>query len=119
VSKSNLWSPSGIFSNIKILQGCTLVTNDLSILGVLVGSHGFVTHFLDEVLFQYVVHINDLFLLGDRQVTLSILSSCVARRPSYLTWIVPPSFMSFLANFNRRVMQVCGDIMGPRSWESI
>jgi hypothetical protein len=25
--------------------------------------------------------------------------------------------MSFLASFNSKIMQVCGDIMGPRSWE--
>jgi hypothetical protein len=30
-----------------------------------VGFQGFVTHFLDEVLFQDVLHINDLLLLGD------------------------------------------------------
>ncbi len=27
------------------------------------------------------------------------------------------SFLSLLANFNKRVMQVCGDIMRPRLWE--
>jgi hypothetical protein len=42
-------------------------------------------HFLDEVLFQDVVHINDLPFLGDTQTALGILSSCVVRRPFNLT----------------------------------
>jgi hypothetical protein len=29
------------------------------------------------------------------------------------------NFRFFLANFNRRVLQVCGNIMGPRTWEFI
>jgi hypothetical protein len=37
VSKCKLWSPLKIFLGIKIFQGYTLVTNDLRILGVLVG----------------------------------------------------------------------------------
>jgi hypothetical protein len=51
---------------------------------------------------------------------LGILSSYVTCRPSYITWIVLPffSFLCFLVGFDKRVMQVCEDIMGPRSWES-
>jgi hypothetical protein len=41
------------------------------------GSQDFATHFLDEVLFKDVAHINDLPLLGDVQVALGILFSCV------------------------------------------
>jgi hypothetical protein len=78
VSKCKFWSPSWIFSNIEIIQGCTLVTNGLRILGVPMGFQGFVTHFLDEVLSQDVVHINDLLFLGDTKVALGILPSCVA-----------------------------------------
>jgi len=48
------------------------------ILGVLVGSQNFVTHFLDEVLSQDVVHIDDFPLLKNAWVALDILSSCVA-----------------------------------------
>jgi hypothetical protein len=90
------------------------------ILSVPVGFQDFATHFLDDVLFQDVAHIDDLLLLGDAQVALGILASCVTYLPSYLTQIVPPSFsfMSLLAGFNMRVMQICGDIMGPCSWES-
>jgi hypothetical protein len=32
----------------------------------------FVTHSLDEVLFQDVTHIDDLFILGDAQVALAL-----------------------------------------------
>jgi hypothetical protein len=57
-------------------------------------------HFLDEVFFQDVVHIDDLFLLGDTQIALGILSSYAAHQPSNLTWIVPPSsFLSFFGKF--------------------
>ncbi len=49
--KCKLWSPSNIFPNIKIPHGYTLVTDGLRILGVLVGSQDFASHFLDEVLF--------------------------------------------------------------------
>jgi hypothetical protein len=62
--------------------------------------------FLDEILFQDVAHINDL-LLGDTQVALGILSSCVIRQPFYLTQIqtiLPFSFLFFLVGFNKRVM---------------
>jgi hypothetical protein len=78
-----------------------------------VGSHDF----LDEALSHNVAHIDDLPLLGDAQVALGILFSCVTRRPSYLTWTVPPflSFLFLLAGFDKRVMQICKDIMGPES----
>jgi hypothetical protein len=85
-----------------------------------VGFQDFAMHFLDEVLSQDVVHINDLPLLGNAQITLGILSSCVACQPSYLTQTIPPffSFLYFLASFNKGIMEVCKDIMGPRLWES-
>jgi hypothetical protein len=120
MSKCKLWSPLKIPSSIKILQGCTLVTYGLHIFFVLMGFQNFVTHFLDEALFQDMPHINNLLFLGDTQVTLGILSSCVNHQPSNLIQTIPPSsFMSFLVSFDMRVMQICGDIMGLRSWESI
>jgi hypothetical protein len=87
---------------------------------VLVGFQDFAMHFLDEALSQDVTHIDDLLLLGDTHVTLGILYSCVTYQPSYLTQIIPPSSpcLSLLASFDRKVMKVCGDIIGPRSWES-
>jgi len=42
-----------------------------------VGFQDFATHFLDEVLFQDMAHIDDLPLLENAQVVLGILSSCV------------------------------------------
>jgi hypothetical protein len=97
ISKCKLWNPSRISPSIKIPQGYTLVTDGLHILVVLVGSQNFATHFLDEVLFQNMAHTNNFFLLGDTQVALGILSSCITRRPSYLTLTVPPSsFFSFI-----------------------
>jgi hypothetical protein len=52
-------------------------------------------HFLDEALSLEVAHIDDLLLLGHAQVGLGILSSCVVRRPFYLTWAVPFFFPSY------------------------
>jgi len=93
-----------------------LVTDGLHILGVLMDSQDFVTHFLDETLSQNVVHIDDFPFLGNAKVALSILSSCITRQPFYLSWIIsPPSVLSFLASFNKKIMQLCGDIMGPGS----
>jgi hypothetical protein len=65
-------------------------------------------HFLDEALFQNIAHIDDILFLGDAQPALGILSSYVIRQPSYFTWIIPlsSSFLSFLASFNKKVMQV-------------
>jgi hypothetical protein len=83
------------------------------------GCENFAMHFLDEVLSQDVAHINDLPFLGETQVALGILSSCVTHQPSYFTYIVLPSFLSILARFNKKIMQVCGDIMGLGSCESI
>jgi hypothetical protein len=63
---------------------------------MLMGSQDFVKHFLDEALFKDKAHINDLPLLGDTQVALSILFSCVNYRPFYLTkTIFPSSFLFF------------------------
>jgi len=119
VSKCKLWNPSRIFPCTKIIQGCILVIDGLCILGVLVGSQNSTIHFLDEVLFQDMVHIDDLPLLGNAHVVLGILFSCVACWPSYLTRTIPPSsFKVLLASFNMKIMQICGDIMGPRSCES-
>jgi hypothetical protein len=86
-----------------------------------VGFPNFVTHFMDEALSQDVAHINNILLLGGAQVALGILFSCVARQPFYLTRTIPPffSFLSLLANFDKKIMQVCGDIMGQGSWEFI
>ncbi len=78
MSKCKLWSSSNISLGIKIPQGCILVIDDLRILGVSMGSQDLVLHFLDEVLFQNVAHINDFLFLGDTLVTLVNLSSCVA-----------------------------------------
>jgi hypothetical protein len=78
VSKHKLWSSSRISSSIEILQGCTLVTNGLCILGVPMGFEYFVTHILDEALSQDMVHIIDLPLSGNAHVVINILSSCVA-----------------------------------------
>jgi hypothetical protein len=66
------------------------------------------------------VHIDDFPYLGDAQFALGILFSCVIHRPSYRTWTVPTysSFVSLLAGFNKKIMQICEDIMGSRSWES-
>ncbi len=65
VSKCKFWIPLGISSSIEIPQGCTLVIDGLCILGVLVGTQGFGTHFFDEVLSQDVAHIDDLLYLGN------------------------------------------------------
>ncbi len=66
------------------------------------------------------MHVDDLLFLGDVLVTLGILSLCIVHRPFYFTWTIlfSFSFLSFLVGFDKRIMQVCGDIMGPRSWES-
>jgi hypothetical protein len=106
VSKCKFWSPSRILLSIEILQRCTLVTDGLHILGVLMDSQDFVTHFLDETLSQNVVHIDDFPFLGNAKVALSILSSCITRQPFYLTHTILhfSSFLFFLVCFNRKNM---------------
>jgi hypothetical protein len=81
------------------------------------GFQNFSMHFLDEALSQNVVHIDNLPFLGNIQNVLGDLSSCVVHGPSYLTKIIPffSSFLSLLASYNERGMEVCGDIMGLRS----
>jgi hypothetical protein len=104
VLKYKLWNPSRIFLRIKIIQGCTLVIDGLCVLGVLMGSQDFATLILDEVLSLGVTHINDLPFLGDAQVVLDVLFSCITHRPSYLTQIIHlffSSFLSFLVGFDR------------------
>ncbi len=77
MSKCKFWNPLGIFPGIEILLNCILVTNGFRSLGVLMGSHDFAMHFLDEALCQDVVHIDDFPLLGNTQIVLGILSSCI------------------------------------------
>jgi len=61
-------------------------------------------HFLDEVLFQNLVHINDLHLLRDTHVALGIMSSCVTHRPFYFTRIILPSFsFVFFGKFQQQI----------------
>jgi hypothetical protein len=78
MSKCKFWNPLRIFLGIEILHAYTLVTNGFHILSVPIGFQDFATHFLDQVLSQDMVHIDDLPFLGDAQVALGILSSCVA-----------------------------------------
>jgi len=73
-------------------------------LDVPVGFQNFVTLFLDEVLFQGVVPIDDLPLLGNAHVALDILFSCVVRQPSFFIQIVLLSFLFFLASFDKNVL---------------
>ncbi len=61
-----------------------MVIDGLRILGVLMGSEDFATHFLDEVLSHDLTHINDLHFMGNVHVVLNILSSYVVRQPFYL-----------------------------------
>jgi len=106
VLKCKLWNPLRISLGIKIFQGYTLVTSGLCILGVPMGSQEFATHFLDEVLSQDMAHIYDIPFLGNTQVVLGILSSCVTYQPSYFTWTIFPSssFLFFLMNFDKIIM---------------
>jgi hypothetical protein len=77
VLKCKPWNPSGTFSSIEILQGYILVTNGLHIFGVLMGFQEFVTHFLDEVLFQ-MWHILMIFLSwASHKLFWAFFSSCV------------------------------------------
>jgi len=64
----------------------------------------FLTHILDETLFQNITHIDDLSLLKDTQVALGILSLCVTCWLSSFTRIVPSSFLSLFASFNKKIM---------------
>jgi hypothetical protein len=92
-----------------------LVTNDFCIFSVSKAFQDFTTHFLDEALFLHMAHINDLRILRDAQVGLGILSSCVIHRPfNFTRTILNFSFLFILVGFNKRVMEICGDIMGPR-----
>jgi hypothetical protein len=84
-----------------------LVIDGSHILGVLVNFQDFVTHFLDEALFQNEVHINDFPLLGNTQVVLGILFSCVTRQLSYLIQIIPLfSLLSLLVGFDNKCKYV-------------
>jgi hypothetical protein len=75
MSKCKILGLSGISPSIEIFHGYILIIDGLHILGVLVSSQDFAMHFLDEVLFHDMVHINDLPLLRDTHVVLGILSS--------------------------------------------
>jgi hypothetical protein len=65
-------------------------------------------------------HILIFFLYWeiDALVALGILTSCVIHWPFYFTWTIYIFFLFvFFMGFDKRIMYVCGDIMGPRLWE--
>ncbi len=66
-------------SKHNIVHICTLLTYGLRILGVPMDSHDFAMHFLDEPLSKDVTHNDDFPLLGNTEIDLGVLSSCVAR----------------------------------------
>ncbi len=57
--------------------------------------------------------------MGDVKVALGILCSCAAYQFSYFTQIVSLSlfFLFLLVGFDKRIMQVCENIMGLRLCE--
>jgi hypothetical protein len=118
MSMCKLWNPSRIFPGIRIHQHYIFVTDGLCILGVPMGSQDFATHFLDGALSQDVAYINDLLLLGRHPCCFGhFILMC--NSSTFLSHINNTSFFLFLlVGFNKKVMQVCGDIMGLRSWES-
>jgi hypothetical protein len=61
------------------------------------------------------------FLLEDAHVVLGICFhvSFIDLLISLGQLFIYFSFLFILVSFDNKVMQVCGDIMGPRSWESI
>jgi hypothetical protein len=65
--------------------------------------------------------MDDFPFLGYAHVGLGILFSCIVHQPSYFTQTILlfSSFLYFLVGFDRKIMEVCGDIMGLRSWESL
>jgi len=77
--------------------------------GCVSGFSRLVTHFLDGVLFQDVAHIDDLPFLGNSQVTLGILSSCVNRQPYFIRTI---PFFSFLFFFGEFQQESCASMWG-------
>ncbi len=96
-----------------------MVINGLHTLGVLRGFQDFFTHFLDEVLFQDMMHIDDLPLVGNAQVALGILFSCVTHRHFYLIWTIPFSFsfLFLLVSFDFKKCKYVGTlwVQGPKS----
>jgi hypothetical protein len=82
--------------------------------GCVSGFQNFATHFLDDVLFQDVTHIDDLPLLGDAHVCFEyfVLMCSSSTFVFHLDNIFVFFLLSFLVSFNRKIMQVCGDIVG-------
>jgi hypothetical protein len=76
---------------------------------------------LDETLSQDMVHIDNFLFWAVQTLHWAFFSHVSFVDIFYLTQTIPPfsSFLSFLVNFNKKLMQVCEDIMSPRSWESI
>ncbi len=69
-----------------------MVTNGLHILGVLLGFHDFTMHFLDEVLFQDMTHIDDIFFLGDPKVAFICGSLTFLSHTDGIFFLFPPVF---------------------------
>jgi len=61
------------------------------------GSQDYATHFLDLALFQNMVHIDDILLIGDTQVVMGILFSSITHWPSNFTQTVISSSFFFVS----------------------
>jgi hypothetical protein len=78
-------------------------------------------HFLDEVLSQNMVHIDDIFLLRMHKLHWAFcphvsLVDFLISFEQYIFFF--PSYL-FLVGFDKRVMPICKNIMGLGSWEFI
>jgi hypothetical protein len=120
VSKCKFWSPSGIFLGIKILQGdCILVTYGLHILGV------------PWVFRTCHTFFGWGFILGRGTYRWSFFfGRCPCCFGHFDLMCSSPTFLFHMGNtsfflpiffggfFDRKIMQVCGDIVGLGAWES-
>jgi hypothetical protein len=70
------------------------------------GFENFVMHFKNESLFQNMVHIDDFLLLGNTQVVLGILSSCLVYQLffSHLNNSFFKKKKSLLVSFNSKIL---------------
>lgn len=76
----------------------------------------FIFWYLENTFAECILHVDDLLFIKYHDVVFDIFISYLAHRLGYLTLILPPThvLLLYLRNFDIKMFQILGDIMGSK-----
>ncbi len=108
LGKCAVWGPSGVPDDLGLPAEVRRPAEGSEILGAPVGSEAFVISARLEI---HVQHLDTLPQLRDSQVTLPMLTRCIAQRSSYLARVVAPT-PAVLESFRSQDGRLMGGFAG-------